>query len=134
MNSFLSSIDGLSKLKYGIIPNDAQRGYFIGLDGRVVKCDSEHLMLAGYLQNGESVIMKWANRIWYSRLKKEKIWFRQVNDVHDEWQTEVEHCLETARYVAYVQRQAIRQAGEELEVKCRLDGSSEIGYNWLETH
>jgi len=134
MNSFLSSIDGLSKLKYGIIPNDAQRGYFIGLDDRVVKCDSEHLMLAGYLQNGESVIMKWANRIWYNRLKKEKIWFRQVNDVHDEWQTEVEHCLETAKYVAYVQRQAIRQAGEELEVKCRLDGSSEIGYNWLETH
>lgn len=134
MNSFLSSIDGLSKLKYGIIPEDAQRGYFLGLDGRVVRCDSEHLMLAGYLQNGESVIMKWANRIWYKRLKKERIWFKQVNDVHDEWQTEVEDCIETAQYVAKIQREAIRQAGEELEVKCRLDGSSEIGYSWLETH
>lgn len=134
MNSFLSSIDGLSRLKYHIIPADAQRGYFFGLDGRIVLCNSEHLMLAGYLQNGESVVMKWANRIWYKRLKKEKIWFKQVNDVHDEWQTEVEDCKETAEYVAEVQREAIRQAGEELEVQCRLDGTSEIGYNWLETH
>jgi DNA polymerase-1 len=134
MDSFLTSIDGLSYLKNSLIPNDAAKGYFKGLDNRLVVCDSEHKMLAGYLQNGESVIMKWANRIWYNKLKKKGIWFAQVNDVHDEWQTEVEECIETARYVALVQREAIRQAGEELGVQCRLDGSSEIGYSWLDTH
>ena len=133
-DSFLMSIDGLSRLKNEVIPRNAEQGYFIGLDKRIVVCDSEHKMLAGYLQNGESVIMKWANRIWYNKLKKKGIWFRQVNDVHDEWQTEIEECVETARYVALVQQESIRQAGEELGVQCRLDGSSQIGYNWLETH
>ena len=133
-DSFLRSIDGLSTLKNDKIPYDASRGYFIGVDGRIVVCNSDHKMLAGYLQNGESVVMKWANRIWYNKLKKKGIWFAQVNDVHDEWQTEVEECVETARYVALVQQEAIRQAGEELGIQCRLDGSSSIGYNWLETH
>lgn len=134
MGHFLERIGGLKELKFGKIPRDAQRGHFIGLDGRLVKCDSDHLMLAGYLQCGEAVIMKWANRLWRDRLLKEKIWFKQVNFVHDEWQTEVEDCRETAEYVARVQRESIRQAGEELELFCRLDGSSVIGRNWRETH
>ena len=134
MANFLKRIDGLERLKYGQIPSDAERGYFIGLDGRHVKCDSEHLMLAGYLQCGEAVVMKLANRIWRDRLRKEKIWFKQVNFVHDEWQTEVEDDLKLAEYVASVQRDSIRQAGEELDLFCRLDGSSVIGKNWKETH
>lgn len=134
MDNFLRSIDGLVSLKYERIPADAERGYFIGLDGRYVACNSDHLMLAGYLQNGESVIMKWANRIWERQLTKEGIWFKQVNDVHDEWQTEVENDRELAEYVKQVQINSIVQAGEELEVKCPLAGSGNIGNNWLETH
>lgn len=134
MNNFMDSIDGLREFKEYKIPELADRGYFIGYDGRPVMCTSAHKMLAGILQCGESVVMKWANRIWDARLTKEKIWFKQVNDVHDEWQTETENCMETARYVAKVQCDSIRQAGEELGVKCRLDGSSSIGRNWKETH
>ena len=134
MDNFLRSIEGLVSLKHERIPADAERGYFIGLDGRYVACNSDHLMLAGYLQNGESVIMKWANRIWERQLTKEGIWFKQVNDVHDEWQTEVENDRELAEYVKQVQINSIVQAGEELEVKCPLAGSGNIGNNWLETH
>ena len=134
MENFLTSIDGLSELKYKRVVADAARGYFIGLDGRAVRCDSDHLMLAGYLQNGESVIMKWANRIWQRQLDTEKIWYRQVNDVHDEWQTEVEDDPELAEYVKQVQINSIVQAGEELGVKCPLAGSGSIGKNWMETH
>lgn len=134
MQSFFDSVDGLAALKFGRIPKDAARGYFLGLDGRYVKCDSEHLMLAGYLQNGESVIMKWANRIWERTLTEEGIWFKQVNDVHDEWQTEVEEDEELAEYIKQVQINSIVQAGEELGLRCPLAGSGNIGKTWKDTH
>jgi DNA polymerase I-like protein with 3'-5' exonuclease and polymerase domains len=89
-------------------------------------------MLAGYLQNGESVIMKWADRIWKRKLRQEKIPFLKVDDVHDEWQTEVPE--EYAEYVMQTQINSIVQAGEELGVNCPLAGSGNIGMNWKETH
>lgn len=139
--SFLQAYPGLKELKQTYIPKDAERGYFVGLDGRLVLCNSEHLMLAGYLQNGEQVIMKRANVLWRSRLLREKIPFTQVNFVHDEWQTEVPNDLELATYVANIQAESIRIAGEELNLKCPMAGSIiggnkklAIGRNWAETH
>lgn len=141
VTSFLNRITGLKYLKEEVIPRDARRGYFIGLDGRAVLCDSEHLMLAGYLQNGESVVMKRANVLWRSRLLKEKIPFKQVDFVHDEWQTEVPDDLELAKYVAEIQADSVRQVGEDLNLKCPLAGSIlnqhkqlAIGANWSITH
>lgn len=133
-DSFVESTPGLKELKKDKVPYDAARGYFIGFDGRPIRCDSEHKMLAGYLQAGESVIMKWANRIWYRELKASGVWFKQVNDVHDEWQTEVRDNLEEAEFVKQTQINSIRLAGEQLGIKCQLDGSGSIGKNWKDTH
>ncbi len=140
-DNFVSMYPGLDKLKREQIPRDAHRGYFQGLDGRYVVCDSEHLMLAGYLQNGESVIMKTANVIWRNTLSNEGIRFKQVNFVHDEWQTEVDGDYETALFVANTQADAIKQAGELLNLRCPMAGSVmnshkkiAIGSNWSETH
>lgn len=139
--SFLNRITGLKYLKEEVIPRDANRGYFIGLDGRAVICDSEHLMLAGYLQNGESVIMKRANVLWRNRLLKEKIPFKQVNFVHDEWQLEVPNDQELALYIANILADSIRQVGEDLNLNCPMAGSFlnqhkqlAIGANWSITH
>lgn len=145
--NFLEFYPGLKALKGDQIPRDAARGYFEGYDGRLVLCDSEHLMLAGYLQNGESVIMKKAKQIWWAKLEKEKIPFWLVNWVHDEWQTETVNCMDTALYIAKTQADAIREAGEIYKVYCPLAGSYEtdhptekgvripsIGTNWTHTH
>ena len=134
VENFYRSIPGLRELKYGKTRTDSERGYFVGLDGRVVFCNQQRLILAGYLQNGESVIMKHACRLWHNRLTKEKVPFLLVNDVHDEWQTEVPDDRALAEYVGQVQIDSIRQAGIDLKVKCRLDGNMKIGYNWLHTH
>ena len=132
---FLEAYPGLKKLKQYDIPRDATNGYFIGLDGRLVACTSEHLMLSGYLQNGESLVMKTACRMWYDRLvRKEKQPILFVDDVHDEWQTEINGDRELAEYVAKVQMDSIVQAGIELGVKCPLAGSYKIGTNWSMTH
>lgn len=140
-NNFLEAYPGLHALKTKQIPADATRGYFLGLDQRLVVCNTEHLMLAGYLQNGESVIMKHANVLWRNRLIKENVPFKQVNFVHDEWQTETVNDLEIARYIARTQADSIREVGEMLGLKCPLAGSTinsegkeTIGLTWYETH
>ena len=142
--NFLDFYPGLKELKQEQIPSDASRGYFEGFDKRLVLCDSEHLMLAGYLQNGEAVIMKKAMQIWWKRLSKEKVPFWLVNWVHDEWQTETIDCMDTASYIAQVQAEAIRIAGEEYNVYCPLAGSWQkeenglmvpsVGTTWCHTH
>lgn len=149
-DNFLNFYPGLKTLKEEVIPNDANAGWFKGVDGRLVRCDSQHLMLAGYLQNGESVVMKRATQVWHPRLTKEKVPFKLVDYVHDEWQTEVKGDIELAKYVAEIQADAIRQVGEDLNLNCPLAGSFmaehgtykipntdmyySIGSTWRDTH
>lgn len=132
--SFLSNLPKLKKLKTGLIPRDARRGFFVGLDGRKVLCNSEHLMLAGYLQNAEAIIMKRANRLWREWADKDKIIYKQVDFVHDEWQTEVTGSRDMAERLGELQRNAIVQVGKDLDFFMPLAGSTDIGRNWLETH
>lgn len=132
-DTFVDRTPGLRELKEERIPYDAGRGYFIGFDGRKVQCSSAHLMLAGYLQNGESVVMKHANVIWKKELLGDGINYKQVNWVHDEWQTEV-YTEEEAIRVGQVQADSIRKAGIELGFVTPLSGTYDVGRNWLETH
>lgn len=140
-DNFLQSYPGLQKLKTEQIPYDASRGYFLGLDNRLVLCNNEHLMLAGYLQSGEAIAMKRANVLWRSQLIKEGIPFKQVNFVHDEWQTETTDDRSIAQFIAKTQAESLRITGEELGLNCPLAGSTlnahkqeTIGTNWYQTH
>lgn len=129
---FVAAYPGLARLKREVIPADARRGYLQSFDGRFVKCNSEHLMLAGYLQAGESVIMKYARRLWKRELVEKEIFHRQVNFVHDEWQTVC--LLPQAITVGQIQAKAIVQAGIDLNVRCPQAGEFKIGKDWSETH
>lgn len=130
--TFLDRLPALRHVKEEIIPRDAKRGYFIGLDGRKVICHSEHLMLAGYLQNGEACVQKYSTLLWRRELKAMGIPFWHLDIVHDETQTE--SLLEYAEIIGKVQRDAITKTGIELGVKCPLTGTTQIGYNWAESH
>lgn len=132
--SFVENTKGLGELKRGQIRRDAGRGYFIGLDDRRVLCDSEYLMLAGYLQNGETVVMRHANIKWREDALREKIIFKQVNMVHDEWQTQVYGSLDMAERLGELQCNALTWAGEKLGCYCPMSGETRIGQDWLETH
>ncbi len=134
LKSFLEATPGLKRLKQTQIPRDADRGYFVGLDGRLVPVPSEHHVLAGYLQNGESTLMKLACTLWRKELKDKGIWFKQVDFVHDEWQTRIRDNDEEAAAVIKAQTEAISQAGVLLNMKCPLIGQGKQGYNWKETH
>jgi len=137
VEKFIGFYPGLRELKQGRIPRDFDRGYFVGLDGRLVATpkDSDHFVLAGYLQNGEAIVMKHAAvNIWIPQLIKEKLPFTMVNFVHDEYQTEVDDNDDIARHVAQIQMDAIVQSGLDLGLNCPLAGSWKQGYNWKETH
>lgn len=137
---------GLQTLKDTIIPADARRGYFIGLDGRKVRIfgDSEgqrrHLAMSGYLQCGEAVVIKQAATIFSPRLRDFDS--HLVDIVHDEFQLEVPNDFGQAELVAMLVSDSIAMAGERLGLRCPLAGSyyndkrkeMTFGRNWYETH
>jgi len=130
---FVEKVPGLAELKREEIPRVARNGYFVGLDGRKVVVPGEHYVLAGYLQNGESLVMKYANVLWREWVDKRGLQYKQVDFVHDEWQTEV-YTEEEGHEIGRLQCEAIKQAGLELGVRCALSGEYDIGRNWRETH
>lgn len=132
LERILEYYPGWKELKNGRIREDSRRGFFYGLDGRKVMFPSAHHILAGYLQNGESVVMKRACIKWHEELNKLGVPFLFVNDVHDEWQTEGEEKY--AETIGKVQAESIFQVGQELGLNCRLAGKFVIGNNWKETH
>ena len=131
-DAFMDRYTGLRELKEGLIVSDAARGYFEGVDGRWVICPSKHHMLSGYLQNGESLVMRYATMHWRQQLTAERIPFWPCNLVHDEWQTRT--LKKHAETVGQAQVAALVAVGKELNMNCPLDGNYKIGSTWFETH
>lgn len=144
---FIEYYPGLRRVKNVDIPRDARRGYFQGLDGRYVKIVGEdydqkrHFTLAGYLQNGEKVVMAHARKLWKDKLRKERIPAWLVGFIHDEWQIETVNDMDTAKYVSRTAADSLYTAGVNLGTLCPMKGSIlnghdvlAIGNNWLETH
>jgi DNA polymerase I-like protein with 3'-5' exonuclease and polymerase domains len=128
---FLDSLPALSKLinkvaKHGI------SGSIPGLDGRRVLIRSEHAALNTLLQSAGAIIMKQALVIATQKLATYGYPYKLVAQVHDEFQVEVPE--EYAQQVGAVFRNAIREAGRQLNLRCPLDGEFKVGNNWAETH
>lgn len=146
LDRLIKRYSGFDYLRRKVIPADAKRGYFEGLDGRRVRIPGDtagtrrHLCMSGYLQNGEAICMKMATLRWHDRLKDFNS--KLVDMVHDEWQTETPQDMATAIQVAEIQSRSLREVGEELKLKCPLAGSYwnedkhdyNIGTNWSVTH
>jgi DNA polymerase-1 len=134
LNQFIASYPGLLLLRTEIFPRWARQRFFPGADGRLVFCDSEHHMMATVLQNYEAVLMKHANILWRQELRANGIRFKQVNFVHDEFQTEVYGPKEAAELAGRLQADAIRRVGEQFGIRCPLAGEYKVGKDWLSTH
>lgn len=146
LDRLLERYRGFAELKQTIIPADAERGWFVGLDGRKVRIPGEevgarrHLAMSGYLQCGEAVCMKVATLKFSDKLKEYDS--KLVNFVHDEWQVETPNNVAISLTVAKLMADSLREAGEELNLKCPLAGSYwnddlhdyTIGTNWSVTH
>lgn len=142
----LARYTGFAYLKEKVIPRDAKRGWFVGLDGRGVPIPGNdlgsrrHLAMSGYLQNGEAVAMKLATLKWWPKLKDYDA--KIVNFVHDEWQVECPNDTRIALEIAQMMANSLKEVGEDLKLKCPLAGSYwnddlkdyTIATNWSKTH
>lgn len=128
---FLQSLPALNRLlsRVGVA---AKRGHIRGLDGRRVHVRSEHAALNTLLQSAGAIVMKKALVIAVAKLAEYGYPYKLVAQVHDEFQLEVPEAY--AERVGVVFRNAIRQAGRDLNLKCPLDGEYQIGSSWADTH
>lgn len=153
LDRILVRYPGFKYLKENIFPRDIRRGWFEGLDGRKVTipkvAERPHLVMSGYLQGGEALIMKRATLKWMEELDAEErqgnlrpmassnSWsfmgvpgnilikpaYILVDVVHDEIQVEVPNNMDIAIKVAQTFCNSLRKVGEELKLNAPLAGS-----------
>jgi len=127
--AFLENTPALADLRNETMA-DAKTGFLTGLDGRRIRVRSEHAALNTLLQGAGAVVMKQAIVILYDLL--ERVNFKLVAQVHDEWQIECKP--EDANFIGKSCVNAMVFAGEVLQLNCPLDGEYRIGNSWADTH
>jgi DNA polymerase I-like protein with 3'-5' exonuclease and polymerase domains len=127
--AFLKNTPALAKLRSKVM-TDAETGFLTGLDGRRIRVRSQHAALNTLLQGAGAVVMKQAIVILYDLL--ERVNFKLVAQVHDEWQIECKP--EDADFIGKSCVNAMVFAGELLQLNCPLDGEYRVGTSWCDTH
>ena len=111
-------------------------GYLKGLDGRDLRIRSEHSSVNLLFQSAGAIIMKQTLINFWQRLEEINLIHQRdywlVVNVHDEFQWECPEDI--AKPLGQEARTSIKQAGEDLGVRCPLDGEWKIGKDWSETH
>ena len=132
IDSFLRNTPKLRALREKVARIYSQKGWLPGLDGRKLLVRAEHSALNTLLQGAGAIVMKQAVVLLHKKLRKEKIQFKMVANVHDEWQIEVQDG--SAIQTGMLGVEAIKEAGIVLNMRCPLDGEYKVGNSWKETH
>jgi len=132
IDSFLRNTPKLKALREKVARVYAKEGWLPGLDGRKLLVRAEHSALNTLLQGAGAIVMKQAVVLLHKKLRQSKIDFKIVANVHDEWQIEVEESR--ADEAGQLGKQAIKEAGIVLKMRCPLDGEYKVGNSWKETH
>ena len=128
---FLNNLPSFKSLR-SRVEEASKRTYLKGLDGRKVFVRYEHAALNTLLQSAGAIVMKMALIILNTLAQEEKLNYKFVANVHDEWQVEV--LEEHAEQLGKLGVQAIQKAGDYFNMRCPLDGEYKIGEAWNETH
>lgn len=129
---FLENTPSLKELRETVGRIAKNSGTLPGLDGRRLQVRSDHAALNTLLQSAGAIVMKQALVILNDELRRAKINYKFVANVHDEWQIEVEEArAEEAGKLGVL---AIEQAGKVLKMRCALGGEYKVGNSWKETH
>lgn len=112
---------------------DEQRNGRVSLvDGSQVICPSPHAALNYKLQGGGARVMAQGALFLDRYIRRLCLDSLKVGDIHDEWQFDAS-ILHSEKH-GELAVQAIRESGEELNLRVPLDGESKIGKTWAETH
>ena len=128
---FLKRLPSLAKLRTRV-DNAVKKGYLKGLDQRKLIIRQKHSALNTLIQGGGAIAMKKALVILSNYILTYKIDAIPVVNVHDEFQYQVKE--EQADRFGILAVKSIVDAGDQLGLRCSLNGEYKIGNNWKETH
>jgi DNA polymerase I-like protein with 3'-5' exonuclease and polymerase domains len=106
--------------------------FIIAQDGRKILVNSKHKVLNYLLQGNEAILTKNWMVLSDKRIREEEIDCKLLTVMHDEQNFECNPLH--AEKLAIILEESATKAGELLGFKCRMDGSSKIGENWLDIH
>ncbi|CAB4139341.1 PolA DNA polymerase I - 3'-5' exonuclease and polymerase domains [uncultured Caudovirales phage] len=133
---FLKRTPALSQLRKWVEEEAKGRGHLLGLDDRKLRVRSMHAALNTLLQSAGALIAKLATVLAYRNLSSAGYkWgkdFAFVAHVHDEVQVETRE--EIAENVGNIIVQSMREAGEQFDLLCPIDGEWKVGRTWADTH
>jgi hypothetical protein len=137
INSFMSGVPALKKLKDQIDQCITTRGYLIGLDKRILYCRSAFKGLNVLLQSAGAILMKQVVINIHNNIEQNlglihgKDW-EQVLFVHDEVQ-----IVCKSQHTERIRDQAMAafpQAQKFFGFMCEIEGDSRVGSDWSMTH
>ena len=128
---FLKRLPSLAKLRTRV-DKAVKKGWLKGLDQRKLIIRQKHSALNTLIQGGGAIAMKKALVILSDYISTYKIDAIPVVNVHDEFQYQVKE--EQADRFGTLAVKSIVDAGEQLGLRCSLNGEYKIGNNWKETH
>ena len=128
---FLRATPSLRRLREKV-ERVAQRRWVRGLDQRKIIIRHPHAALNTLLQGAGACVMKKALTLLQEYVINKRIKAFPVVNVHDEFQYEVQ--ADRADEFGRLAVQSIIDAGQQLNVRCQLNGEYKIGNNWSETH
>ena len=136
IQSFMSGVPALKKLKTSLAQTLTLRGHLIGLDKRPLYCRSDFKALNVLLQGAGAVIMKQVvinihNALTAQGLIYGEDWHQHAM-IHDEVQMSCRP--ELVGMIQPLVLQAYEDAGNFFQFRCKIEGDVKTGYNWSDTH
>ena len=128
---FLRNMPHLKKLRENVV-EASRSGTIVALDGRLLHIRADYASLNTLLQGAGAIICKqWLVHIM-ERIHKSGVDAKLVASIHDEYQFEV--SKKDAKEFGKITKDAMKETGRTLDVKCPLDCEFKIGTTWMETH
>lgn len=128
---------GIDGLKDAIQSKIEEQGYFYGLDGRIIYCDSLHKALNYLLQSAGAIIAKRWMVMCIENLRQAGftygVDYYQLAFVHDEVQYAVRDGVDDAVFSKVLTDTSL-EAGEFYKLNIRIDAEAAVGSNWNDCH
>lgn len=128
---FLKRLPTLARLRERV-DVATKKGWLKGIDQRKLIIRKRYSALNTLIQGGGAVAMKKALVLLEEYVKQNSIVAIPVANVHDEFQYQVRE--DQADVFGTLAVKSIVDAGDQLGLRCALNGEYKVGNNWKETH
>ena len=130
----IKGIPGFQELINHLKAELSKTGRITLTSGNRIFVPSDHMVIPYLLQGDESQLMKQAAIYVDEEVRRRKLQkhILKVGDIHDEWQTRTRKEV-TEEYVDFA-LSCFPKAGDSFGYLIPIEGDSNVGRNWAETH